>query len=866
MDLTCPRGHTWSLSESEREANSLIVSCPVCHSHTSIDRLADTAQFPEDLGGRPESAQDSFPEVPGFEFVEILGEGGMGIVYKCEETELGRPVALKMLATNRLASAETLRRFHKEAESVAKLQHPNVAQLYRYGEANQRPYLALEFVDGGTLSSLINGQPQAPNEAVKIVETLASAVQHCHQHGVLHRDLKPDNVLLSESGPKITDFGLAKFMDEDAGPTLSGQIMGTPSYMAPEQASGVTKRFGPPVDVYALGAILYELLTGRAPFRGVDTIQTIQMVLVEDPIPPRRLQPDVPRDLDTICLKCLEKQPEKRYTSAAELADDLGRFREGRPIVARPVGVLERIAKWGWRRPAAASLLLMSIVSAVVIIIGSAVYNARLQSELERSDRLFGNSQDFSRWILFDHLDSIGKLRGSVESREQLVEQVLTHLDKMSKETSDDSKLAAEVAMAYERVAEVQGDPDAYNLGRATDALASYRMALRLREQVAIQKPNDVQSQINLIYCQERIAKLQLSLGIELDKVRQAYKKVLKQIGQLRTKYPENERVFNMHIKSRQGFGDLQQEEGKFDEALHEHLAILDQLQQFARESEESDQTTLAIVFAHSRAGKLCELLNDTSGAMKHFESCVKLAEPLVKKNEDNTLFQRELSVALFSRGGVLLEMNDVDDAMADYERGITIRRAISDADPQNLKAKSDLGIALEWRGIARIETGDVEQAIGDFGESLAIAETLVEEDKSHAGNRRQLWTRHGHLGGAYLRFKMFDKAKHYLEQQLSITRSLTAERGDRFQEWIGIAEAEFELAKLLFAQGSPESFEGAINQNENAIRHCQASLDAFESASKITQLTDDQATTRDKVSQVIEVLKSALEKLRATE
>jgi serine/threonine protein kinase len=295
--------------------------------------------------------------VAGYEILEELGRGGMGVVYKARQVKLDRLVALKMILGGNHAGPEDLARFKAEAEAVARLQHPHVVQIHEIGEQDGLPFFSLEFVEGGSLAQEIHGIPWPPAKAAQLVETLALAIQAAHAKGVIHRDMKPANVLLTADGtPKVTDFGLAKKLDDSAVRTQSGAILGTPSYMAPEQAGGKTRLIGPAADVYALGAILYELLTGRPPFTAATPLDTVLKVLSEDPVPPRQLQSNVPRDLETICLKCLQKQPPRRYSSAAALADDLRRFLKGELIRARPTTILDWWIKWARRRPAVAVL------------------------------------------------------------------------------------------------------------------------------------------------------------------------------------------------------------------------------------------------------------------------------------------------------------------------------------------------------------------------------------------------------------------------------------------------------------------------------------------------------------------------------
>ncbi len=325
--------------------------------------------------------------VPGYEILGELGRGGMGVVYKARHLKLGRVVALKMILAGGHAGAADLARFKTEAEAVARLQHPNIVQIFEVGEHGGLPFLSLEFCGGGSLDKKLAGTPLPPKEAAALVETLARAVQAAHDKGVVHRDLKPANVLLTEdSTPKITDFGLAKKLDADAGQTRTGAVMGTPSYMAPEQAGGKTAEMGPACDVYSLGAILYECLTGRPPFKAATTLETLQQVMADDPVPPRQLQPKTPRDLETVCLKCLEKQPGRRYGTAPELAEELRRFQAGEPVRARAVGTVERAAKWARRRPAMAAAYGLLMAALVLGLGGGGATWLWLRAESARGD------------------------------------------------------------------------------------------------------------------------------------------------------------------------------------------------------------------------------------------------------------------------------------------------------------------------------------------------------------------------------------------------------------------------------------------------------------------------------------------------
>jgi WD40 repeat protein/tRNA A-37 threonylcarbamoyl transferase component Bud32 len=343
-------------------------------------------------------APSALPKIEGFEILGKLGQGGMGVVYKARQLDLQRIVALKMVLAGVHADARDLARLRAEAEAVAQLQHPNIVEIHAIGQADGLPYFCLEYLEGGTLSKYVSGDPNPPRRAAEQVETLARAVHYAHVRGIVHRDLKPANVLLTLDGvPKIADFGLAKRLDRADGSTAAtdgGLVAGTPRYMAPEQltpiAPGKTRTIGPATDIYALGAILYELLTGRPLYPGDSALDVVVRVLHEDPTPPRRFRPEIPRDLETICLKCLAKALGNRYATANDLADDLRRFLTGEPVRARPTSVYYRCARFASRNRAlvaGVTTTLAALVAGIIVSGGFAIEEAHARRRADENAR-----------------------------------------------------------------------------------------------------------------------------------------------------------------------------------------------------------------------------------------------------------------------------------------------------------------------------------------------------------------------------------------------------------------------------------------------------------------------------------------------
>ncbi|MFO0879312.1 MAG: protein kinase [Gemmataceae bacterium] len=459
-----------------------LVESPSTHDDTLQRSPAALAPTPHKPAHGPEPGPATVPRsttISGYEILGTLGRGGMGVVYKARQVGLNRIVALKMVLSGSHATPEELARFRTEAEAVARLQHPGIVQIHEIGEREGRPYISLEFCEGGSLQQKLDGSPFTPVAAAGLVEALARAVEFAHTRGIIHRDLKPANILLTAEGaPKVTDFGLAKLVESDSGHTSTHAILGTPMYMAPEQAQGHTRDVGPLADVYSLGAILYDLLTGRPPFRGTTALDTLQMVQLVEPIPPSRLQPTIPRDLQTICLKCLEKDPARRYGSAAALAADLRAYLDHRPISARPGGTLDRTWKWVRRHPGWALAAALGLLAPVVITSVSVSFSMALAAR--------NRDLDEANTTLENQAARLETQKGDLERQkfqlEQLVETLNDREKRLARSLTDLRASNQSLTEALDRVTRAERDAqDSFltALEAAEDLLTLARKELR---------------------------------------------------------------------------------------------------------------------------------------------------------------------------------------------------------------------------------------------------------------------------------------------------------------------------------------------------------------------------------------------------
>jgi hypothetical protein len=634
----------------------------------------------------------------GYDLIEPLGRGGMGVVFKARQRALGRVVALKQIAAGLDADLGELARFRIEAEAAARLKHPNIVAVFDVGEQDAVPFLAMELVEGGSLADRLKAGTIEPRQGAELVATLARAVQHAHDLGVVHRDLKPANILLAADGtPKIADFGLAKRLDASAAQTGSGALLGTPQYMAPEQAGG--RDAGPSADIYALGAVLYECLTGRPPFQAATPLEALEQVRFLDPPLPSRLRPRLPRDLETVCLKCLEKEPRRRYASSAALADDLDRFLRGEPIEARPIGRGERIAKWIKRRPYQAALAVLGAAAMVGAFIGLIVHNSRLAVEIQRANESAeiarkqkaladGNYREARAAIgeMLNEIDSpaFADLPRRTELTRALREKALLFYEKViAAADSSDPVVRIDTAHAVHEAANLM-----IPLGRNQAAEDHLLRALRLYDTLSAEQPE------NLDFVASRHS-IFVKLGVML-----ATQDTDRALRALEAAHPLAERIAAERPGSVAARGDLAWCEHNIGSALLRdekrpnraadaapHLQRAAELYwELYREAPDDHERIVHLAGTLANLATVDWMAGHWNEAEKSFAEACDLLQGSLGKTASPAPREGQFVLAqlLLSRGNLAIEQNQPQSALAHTERGIAMIDVLLRAEPAN--------------------------------------------------------------------------------------------------------------------------------------------------------------------------------------
>jgi serine/threonine protein kinase/tetratricopeptide (TPR) repeat protein len=809
------------------------------------------------------------PDVPGYEILGELGRGGVGVVYRARHRVLGRLVALKMLRADGPDAAEELARLRLEAETLAGLRHPNFVQIYEVGACAGRPFLALEYVDGGTLAQHLAGQPHPPVAAAELVETLARAVHAAHQAGVVHRDLKPANILLhNDEGrmtnderspnaeartpkerdpgpsalgfrhsfiighssfgiPKIADFGLAKRLDGEKSLTRTGAVLGTPGYMAPEQAQGRKNAIGPATDVYALGAILYQALTGLPPFVGAEVVDVLMQVVHQDPVSVRRLQPKVPADLETVCLKCLAKEPGRRYPTALALADDLRRFRDGKPIQARPASALERSWRWGRRNPGVAGLTLalgLVLVTGLVAVTGLWLRAERNGRRAEEQQRQAARNLQEARRAVREHFVQISEIEQTApadphELRRQQLAAALKYFQGFLDQDRDNPAAQADLADAWYRVGLITRAT-----GSQAEAARAFSAARALLEGLLERQPGQPDYARTLAQVHRNLGVLQRAGGRPGEAAASfeqalAFYRGLGGEGPLR---PEDRRAVaelyleqgGLHAEARrekEARRLFEEARGLCDDLLREQPASAADRRLLARTYgflgylerdggrpgkalplfQQARDLAEQLVRAHpahpdyqEQLGALCLSLGtlqfnqgQVAAAQETSRRARDLLEPLVRLSPGVARYREQLAQAWANLCATQNALNQPDAALDSARRACDLLDQLARDHPDVVAHQHQLADAWTRLGVLRRQAGRLEEALQALRQSHAIRERLAQPEPAAASRRADVALCLQDLGVIHHGRRQFGEALQCFQRALDLLEPICREQ-----------------------------------------------------------------------------------------
>ncbi|MCA8924836.1 MAG: protein kinase, partial [Planctomycetes bacterium] len=740
---------------------------------------------------REEDPQDLLSSTR-FKVLEVIGEGGMGIVCVADDASLGRKVAIKLLRPGSEDSPERLRRFQIEARAAARLRHPNVVTVHEVGEEEGRPYLVMDYVEGESLAARIRREgPLDSAEAARIARSVAEALHYAHTQALLHRDLKPANVLLAQDGTALlTDFGLAKEVEgEDEGPTVSGQIMGTPAYMSPEQAQGEQARVDRRADVYSLGATLYEMLVGHAPFQEPRLPQLLRAVVEQDPATPRALRPEVDRDLETICLTCLEKEPDARYPTAKALADELGRFLGHEPILARRPGMFERGRKWIRRNPTLARGLTLTFAAAgVVLAVSTLLFLQGLKRERDAAQAAQIDAE---------------RERQRAEREAERAE----HEAAEARRQAERAERRAEIARGAVRVlvhevefqlGDMPGAPIREALGRLQ------RTALeKLEELQETQDPGAPRASLEEVDAWRLIGDLALSAG-ETPRAGEAYSTAVAVAERLLEAHPDDAPSLLRLELSLYGLAQVEKEQGH----LQRTLELLGRAESICARLRAKDPDEPR--YPRALSGVLCGIgdvqahLGDGQSAVDTYARALTLMRELAKAGKDTDHAQRTMTLALNRLGKERTRLGQLEAGQAALEESLTLSRARLQAQPDSLQATRDLLTVLQALSEVLRTRGLVDRSLELALEAQSVSERLSAADSGNANFQDDRAISLQHVGELHRLQGRFNEALEVLARCADIRRA-QSEANPTAGNLLNLAASLNQVAALHYELGHPD-------------------------------------------------------------
>jgi eukaryotic-like serine/threonine-protein kinase len=743
---------------------------------------ADTADFHRKALESAPKAVTKGASFGNYELLEPIAKGGMGIVYKARQRNLNRIVALKMILAGQFADQSDIDRFYAEAEAAAALSHPNIVAIHEIGEVSGQHFFSMDYIEGKSLSGLIQENPVSPRRAAELMITIAETMQFAHDSGVVHRDLKPANVLLDKrQRPLVTDFGLAKQVSNQSQMTMAGSILGTPSYMPPEQAAGRLDQVGTWSDLYSLGAILYELLTGRPPFRAASPFETIRQVLEMEPPSPRLLNPNVPKDLETICLKCLQKERTRRYGSAQELADELNRFLRGEPIHARPISNVARFWRLCKRYPITSSIAAAAVLSVVAALAVVTISYIRTSAALRResaalalSEASFADQSD----VIDEMLTTVGekrlaKLPGGQPIQKELLDKALVFNARFLKQRGNDPRVANEVARSHYRVGKIS-----MTLGRYDDALKPLATAKEMQERLLTKDPSD--------------GKKLKALGDSLTELGQISIVAHKDYETAGKYYTDAASIRDRLAAATSDKSDLKVENERLRANAHMNAGVV----AFNVAQINPDDKAFEAKMADAR---------------RQFQEAQAIRLSLLVREKKNLNVRRDLGKGYFNLGDLERVDGNVQAAIGHFRSAADVFQALLEDDPKDIENQSNLAVSRRLVATLLVSDGQSAEAREWYERALARLETLTRENPDVPGYQSE-------QGGLLLNLFELEKA----EGNDKVARSALL-RARRIYESLntnfpGVAAYRWGLAMGLRQLGEMEAAGGNIDAGKDDV------------------------------------------------
>eukprot|EP00913_Durusdinium_trenchii_P010879 g10208.t1 len=793
------------------------------------------------------------PTFGDYEILHEIARGGMGVVYKARQTKLNRIVALKMIKAGELAGDEDIRRFQVEAEAAARLDHPHIVPIHEIGEDNGRHYFSMGFVDGAGLDAKLKDGPLDGRETAELMKNIVDAVHYAHENGVVHRDLKPGNILIDADGnPRITDFGLAKSTGTDSSLTATGNILGTPSYMPPEQAAGRTDEIGPLSDVYSLGAVLYCLLTGRPPFQSANVIDTLKQVLENDPVPPKQLNPTIDTDLETICLKCLEKEPARRYATAAELGNDLQRYRDGHPILARPIRLPARCWRWCKRNPLGATVAVLVMLLATggpALALTLMRLNQDLSESLEaeteasalarKNERLASENASIANRNL-DRADEVVKkyftqvsespllLRntpGAYRLRSKLLGLAREYYETFIRENENaEERLTPRLAHAHYRLGTVLKSMT----GETQKALAEFKSAQTLFEQLSRDDPSATDYQDRLAASHQNIGDIFRKLGKPTESLA-AYRASLRIRERLVNDNPTISRFRFGQSVTHYSIGVHYSQTGKRNEELAEYQTALRIQKALVNEEPELIEYRANLALIRHAIGMHYTQMGKTDEALEAYREAKQIREKLVQEYPQIGEYRNLLADSYESISSHHRRTGDTNHAIAAYRQAIQIYETLARENPDVIQYQRNLASCYNYGAMlyggtgerkqeldANHEAGRFREALSAFQQARDILEKLVRNHPEATEYRNNLATSIFSIAGLYKSDGKLSNALSAYREALGIYQKLASRNPNVADYQQNLAQCHANLGELHRATGkTPE----AISAHQRALK-----------------------------------------------